>query len=126
MICQKCVDTLIDFFSAETFVQNKIQDAGKNTDTHHFCCHSRTNPKGTAILLIVIHLSSSTPLLTTPQPLLPLTLELLSQKPCTAFHLSVLLPLSTIIFLSLCTQIRPVIGFLIVFPKNVLNVIINL
>ena len=43
MICENGVDALIDILDTETLVQNKIQDAGKNTDTHHFCCHSRTN-----------------------------------------------------------------------------------
>ena len=33
-------------------------------------------PKGTAMLLIVIHLILSAPLMTTPQPLLPSHLEL--------------------------------------------------
>ena len=66
-------------------------------------------PKGTAILLIVIRLSLN------PQQLLPLFLELPSQTPFTAFHLSFLLPLSTIFFLSLGTQVGQVISFKIVF-----------
>ena len=56
--------------------------------------------KGSAILLIVIHLFLSTPLITTPQPLFPLILELLSQKPRTTY-LTVLFPFFTIIF-SVC------------------------
>ena len=58
-----------------------------------------TTFNGTAILLIVTHLSLSVPLITTPHPLLPLSLEPPSQNPFTAFHFSVLPLLSTIIFL---------------------------
>ena len=53
----------------------------------------------TAILLIVIHLSLSTYLITTPLPLLPSVLLLLSQNPRLAFKFSVLLLFSTMIFL---------------------------
>ena len=82
----------MDIFNAETSVQDKIQDAGKNTDTHHSAATAEPTPKGTAILLMMIHLSLSTLLMTTPQPLLPLTLELPSQKPRTALCLSIFLP----------------------------------
>ena len=44
------------------------------------------------------HLSLSTPLIPTPHPLLPLSLELPSQRPFITFHVSVLPLLSTIIF----------------------------
>ena len=42
--------------------------------------------RGVAILPIVIHLSLSTPLITTPHPLLPVSLKLPSQQPFTACH----------------------------------------
>ena len=49
----------------------------------------------------------------------PLLLELPSQNPCTAFHVSVLSLLSTTIFLCpSVTQVGPVISFLIVFPEH--------
>ena len=40
----------------------------------------------TAILLIVTHFSVSTPLITIPQSLQPLSLKLPSQRPRIAFH----------------------------------------
>ena len=55
VICKKCVDALIGIFNAETDVQNKIQDAGKNTDTITSAAMAVPIPKGTAILLNVIH-----------------------------------------------------------------------
>ena len=64
--------------------------------------------------------------ITTPQPLLPLFLELPFHKPYTAFHVSESLLLSPILFLSFCPQIGPVISFLIVLPGNVLHVVVNL
>ena len=72
-------------------------------------------PKGTAVLLTVIHL-----LITTPQPLI---LEMPSQKLRTAFHISVF---SLCPQICLCNQLFPVTGFLIVFPDDVPNEIMNL
>ena len=47
--------------------------------------------RGNAILLIVIHLSLSTPLMTRPHTLCPLSLQLPCQNPLTTFHVSALL-----------------------------------
>ena len=82
--------------------------------------------KGTKMLLMVTHLFLSTPLIMTAQPLLPLTLELPSQSlaPPSIFQCYCLCP--QYFSSSFCTQVRPVIGFLIVFPEDVLDVLINL
>ena len=73
--------------------------------------------KGTATLLVVIYLPLSTPSITTPQPGLPLILELPCQKPRTAFHLSVLFFMVNNSFaLSFSSQVRPVISFLTGVP----------
>ena len=43
MISENGVDALINIFNKQTFVQDEIEDAGKNTDTHHFGGHGRTH-----------------------------------------------------------------------------------
>ena len=53
---------------------------------------------GTEISLTVIQFSQSTALITTPPPLLPFSFLLPSQNPLTAFHGSVLLAVSIVIF----------------------------
>ena len=68
--------------------------------------------KGTAILLIVTHLFLSTP----PVP------EGSHRRPL----FSIIAFVHYIFSLSFCSPICPVIGMLIVFPEDVLNVIINL
>ena len=45
MIPDFCIDTLIDIFHSETLLQDKVQDARKDTDTHHFGSHSRAKPR---------------------------------------------------------------------------------
>ena len=78
---------------------------------------------GTAILLVVTHLSLSTPLIITPHPLYRYP----SQKPVTAFDVSAsVASVDNIFSLSCGPQVCPVVSFLIAFSKNVLNVIINL
>ena len=122
LICNNCVDTLIENFNAETFAQNKIHDASKNTDSHYFCCHGRTNTQryrdfancGPLVLVNSFVNDSAAAFSVVLGAAVPEALH------C---HLSVLLSLST---LPLCTQIRPVISFLIVFPEDVLDVVINL
>ena len=80
--------------------------------------------KGTAILLFVTHLSLSTPLMTTPHPLLPFFFcpEVFYRRPCFSITASV----NSNFPLSLCPQVGPVISFLIVFPEKVFHVIANL
>ena len=56
--------------------------------------------EGTAILVTVTHLPLSIPWITTPHPLLPLSLKLPSHEPFTAFHVSELIHLSRTMFLS--------------------------
>ena len=82
--------------------------------------------KGTAILLIVTHLSLSALFITTPHQLLLLSLELPSQKPFTAFRDSELIQLSTTKFLSFGTNVGQRISFLIVFLEDKFHEVINL
>ena len=46
MIFDNSLNASIDSFHTETFSQHEVQDASKNTDTHHFCCHGRTPSQG--------------------------------------------------------------------------------
>ena len=74
---------------------------------------------GTAILLIVIHVSLSTPLITTPHPHRPSVFVVPSQKPRTAFHFSVLPPLNRYLSLLLRAQGCQVVGLPVdVFSRN--------
>ena len=90
---------IINGLQTENFLQHKVQVSNKNTDTHHFGCHGRTHSEKYGKFCCVIHLHLSTPLITTPQPLLSSILVLPSQKPLTAFQFSVLVPFSTLISL---------------------------
>ena len=71
--------------------------------------------KGTAILLIAIHLFLSTPLTTTPHPLLLSVFLLPFQKPRTAFKFLVLSLLNSDLPLPFRAHVRQVVGLLIVF-----------
>ena len=124
MIPEDGVDALIGSFHTQTFVYDEIEDARKNTDTHHFGGHGRTSAVGHRNVADR-DLSLSTPLITAPQSLLPLFLELPSQKPFTAFHLSVLVSLSSI-FLSQGTHVGHVIACQIIFPEDAFHVIVFL
>ena len=99
------VDALINTFNTQIFVLDEIEDARENTDTHHFEGHGRTSTQGTANFAERDPLASINTLITTPQPLPPLTLKLPSQKPRTALRLSVLVPSSAIFSLSLGTHV---------------------
>ena len=38
------IDSLVDSFHTKFFFhQHEVQDANKDTDSHHFCCHSRAH-----------------------------------------------------------------------------------
>ena len=62
---------------------------------------------GTQILLIVIHMSLSTPLITTPHPHLPSVLVPSSLKPRTAFHFCIVSLLNRELFLPFAPSGRP-------------------
>ena len=100
-------------FCTQTFEENQIQDSRGHAHAHHFGRHTLPTFRGRAILLIV------TPLTTTPHPLFPLSLQLPSQNPFTAFHVSALL-VNNNFPLSFGFHIGSVIGLRIVFPKYVL------
>ena len=83
------------------------------------------SPKSTAILLIVTYLSLSTPFITTPHTVLPLFLELPSQKASTNFRVSALSLQTTIFFYVLLSPDWPSDQLPDLVPGNVLNVILN-
>ena len=66
-----------------------------------------------------------TSLITAPHPLLLLSLKLPSQKPFTAFRVVELSRLSMTIFLSLCANVGPMEGFLIVFSVDMLRKVVD-
>ena len=80
---------------------------------------------GRANLLIVIHLSLPTPLITAPQLFLPSVFLLPSQNPRTAFQFSVLFPFFNS-DLPLAFTSQPGGGLLIVFTENVLHTVVDL
>ena len=80
---------------------------------------------GSAILLIVIHLSLSTPFITTPHPLLPPVFLLPSQNPRSAFQFSVFPFVNCDLPLPFRAQVRQVVGLLSVLSENVLHIIVD-
>ena len=84
------VDTLADGFHANGCLRTKSKIPRRTLTTTTSEATTVHILKNTAILLIVIHLSLSTTLITTLQPLLPSILVLPSQKAHTAFLFSVL------------------------------------
>ena len=75
------------YMNTQTFVEHEIEHTHTHTPITSVGMAVPT-PRATAALLIVTHVSLSAPSITTPQTFLPLFLELPSQKPFTAFHLS--------------------------------------
>ena len=118
------VDTFVDVFTLMVFptiTKSKIPIRTLAPTT--FAAMAAQAFSGTAILLMVIHLSRSTPLVTIPQPLLPSFLLL--PKPAHSLPFSCIVSCcnSDLPMLS-SSQIRQVV-LLIVFPGNVLHIIVD-
>ena len=118
------VSTQVHVFDTELLSEKQVQDMGQNIDdlrslgTRFF--------KGTAILLMLIHLFLSAPLITMPHPPLPSGFVLPSQNRRTAFQFSLLLSVPIMIFfMRPCTQVCQMVSLRIVLSKNVLHIISN-
>ena len=86
-VVQDWIDSLIDVLNAQAFAEDQIEDTCEHAHTPAISAAiAAPTFRETASLLIVTHFSLSTPLITIPYPLLPLSLKLPSQKPRIAFH----------------------------------------
>ena len=74
LFCNNSIKSLVFFHSSKTFYFANMENALIHFLTLRHLCRRRSRMPVRA--LIVIHLSLSTPLITTPQPLLPLFLEM--------------------------------------------------
>ena len=75
-VVEYSIDAQIDVFDTQAFAENEVDAACEYAHTCNLGCHGRTHFRGIAILPSVTHLSLSTPLITTPHPLLPLSVKL--------------------------------------------------
>ena len=98
MIPDNCINTLIGTFQTETLVYDKVPDARKDTNTNHFDSHSRTQAQGYRNFACCDPLISVNTFDNDSSATFTVDLGAADQKPRTAFHLSVLFPLSTMIF----------------------------
>ena len=87
---QDPVYALINVLYTQTLTEDQIEDSRENaTSPKSSAAMAAPTSKGTAILLIVTDFVCPTRLITIPQPLLPSSLKLPSQKPRIAFHVLV-------------------------------------
>ena len=83
---QDSIDSLIDVLFTQILPEDQIKDTREHAYSNNFSCHSRTHFQRHCDFTDCHPFFLSTPLITIPQPLLPLSLKLPSQKPRIAFH----------------------------------------
>ena len=127
MTLDNCVNTLVNRFHTEVFSQHEVQDASKDTDTHHFGRHGRPYPQryrnfADCDPFVCGSTLDDNSTVTSTDDLGAAIPEASHRFPSFIIFTFVNDNLS----LSLCTPVRPVISFLIVFSEDVLHIIIDL
>ena len=118
---------MINILHTEIFVQDKVEDARKDTDTHHFGSHCRTNAQGYRDCadcdpLVSINTFDNDSTTTS-------TNDLGAAIPEATHRLALFRIFSFVnnsCSLSFCSQVRAEISFLVMFSEDVLHVIVDL
>ena len=119
MIFEKCVDTRIYTFDAQTF-------AHKDTNTHHFGCHGQTNAQRHCDVFdcdpfVLVHAFDNNSAAAATVVLGAAIPEGSHRFP----SFSITLLVNNNVPLSFCPQVRQMISFLVMFSEDMFNELVD-